>query len=181
VRLDTGELARVVGEHPHRLDAEVAQDSDTQPVFALIGAEAQPLVGFDGVVALILKSVSANLVREADAAPFLIEIQNDAASFGGDARHGRVELRAAVAARRVKHVAREARRVDAHQHAFAVADVASHERDVRLPIRKLVVRVDLEGAELRRKLSRGDGANRRLPERSPDASADSLEHVHEPR
>ncbi len=66
-------------------------------------------------------------------APFLIQIQQHAAARRGDLLQRRVELRAAVAAGRVEHVAGQALRVHAHQHVFAVADVAAHQREVRLP------------------------------------------------
>jgi len=178
VVLDTGQLARVVSEHAHGLDAQITQNLDTESVLALVGAEAEPLVGFDRIVALILQGVRADLVREADAAPFLIEIQNDAAAFGGDPLHRRVQLGAAVAACGVKHIAGQTRRVDAHEHTFAVADFAEHEGDVRLPVRSIVVRMNLEIAELRRQLRRGDGADSRLPERGLDACTNRCKHAH---
>ena len=66
-------------------------------------------------------------------APFLIQIQQHAAPFLRDALHRRLELRAAIAADRMQHVAGQALRVDADEHVLAVADVAADQRHVRLP------------------------------------------------
>src|SRR6185436_19406218 len=54
VAFEADQLARVVGEQAHRADAEVLQDLDADAVVALIGFEAEPLVGFDGVEPLLL-------------------------------------------------------------------------------------------------------------------------------
>ena len=54
-------------------------------------------VGFDRVQPLILELVGADLVRQADAAPLLIEIQQDTPPLGSDASKRGIELRAAIA------------------------------------------------------------------------------------
>ena len=64
--------------------------------------------------------------------------------------HRRVELRAAVAARRVEHVAGQALRVHADEHVLAVADLAAHQRDVRLAVELVLVGEDAERAVLGR-------------------------------
>ena len=110
------------------------QDLHADAVVALVGLEAEPLVGLDGVEPLVLQLVGADLVGQADAAPFLVQVQQHAAALLGDPLHRRVELRAAVAARRVEDVAGQAARVDAHQHVLAVADLALDQRDVGLAV-----------------------------------------------
>src|SRR6185295_18491415 len=150
---------------------------DAESVLALVGQKAETLVGLDRVVAFVLQRIRADLVGEADAATFLIQVEDEASTFGSDARHRRVQLRAAVAARRVKHVAGEARRVHARQHTVAVADLAEHERDVLLAVGEILERVDLEVAELRRQLRRGDLADERQAEGGPEASPDCLKDV----
>src|SRR5439155_723808 len=120
VPFDPHQLARVVAEQTHRADAQLAQDLDTHSVIALIRFEAEPLVGLDRVEALVLELVRANLVREPDAAAFLIQIQQDAAAFLGNPLHGRIELGAAVTADRVQSVAGQARRVDADEDVRAI-------------------------------------------------------------
>ena len=162
VPFDPHQLARVVAEQTHRADAQLAQDLDTHSVIALIRFEAEPLVGLDRVEALVLELVRANLVREPDAAAFLIQIQQDAAAFLGDPLHGRIELGAAVTADRVQSVAGQARRVDADEDVRAVLDIAANERDVRLVIDLILERVDAEIAILGRHLRRGDALDERL-------------------
>ena len=58
---------------------EIAQHLDAHAVVPLVGLEAEPLVGFDRVEPLVLQFVGADLVRQADAAALLVEIQQDAA------------------------------------------------------------------------------------------------------
>ena len=73
--------------------------------------------------------------------------------------HGRLQLRAAVAPRRMEDVAGQAGRVHPREHVFAVADVAADERDVRLPVGRVLVDVDVELAVLGRQLRRRDTAD----------------------
>src|SRR4029077_12093665 len=128
----------------HRSDADLAEDLHAHPVVALIGLETEPLLRLDRVESLALQLVGANLVGETDAAPFLIEIQQDAASFLPDAIHRGRELRAAIATDRVQDIAGEALRVHASEDVGAVADVAEHERDVLLLVDLVLEHVDLE-------------------------------------
>src|SRR5262249_3052766 len=146
VPLDPDKLARVVAEKAHRSNAELAQDLYADAVIALIRLEAEPLVRFDRVEAFVLQLVRADLVREADAASFLVEIQQNAAALRRDPLHRGVALRTAVAPDRVQTVARQARRVDAHEQILAVADLAAHERDVRLVVDLILERVHFESA-----------------------------------
>src|SRR5207248_5319659 len=71
VALEADQLARVVGQQPHRADVQVLQDLDADAVVALIRLEAEALVRFDGIEPLLLQLVGADLVGQADAAPFL--------------------------------------------------------------------------------------------------------------
>ena len=101
-------------------DAEIDEDLRADAVVAGVGREAEVHVGLDGVHAGVLQLVGADLVHEADAAPLLAHVEDDAAALGGDARHGGVQLLAAVAAPRAEHVAREALGVHAHERRLAV-------------------------------------------------------------
>ena len=65
-----------------------AQDLRADAVVALIGLEPELLVGLDRVEPLVLQRIRADLVRETDAPAFLIQVEQHAASFGGDAAHG---------------------------------------------------------------------------------------------
>src|SRR5262245_2056030 len=98
VPLQADKFPRVVRQQPHGFDAEIRQDLRPDPIVALVGFEAEALVRLDRIEPLVLKLVRANLVREPDTASFLIEIEQDAATFLRNPRHRRIELCAAVAA-----------------------------------------------------------------------------------
>ena len=61
-----------------------------------------------------------------------------------------------------KHVAGQARRVHAHEHVLAVADVAADQRDVRLVVDLVLERVHAEVAVVGRQLRRRDALDERL-------------------
>src|SRR5262245_1785018 len=65
VALEAHELARVVGQEAHPAHAQLREDLRADPVFALVGLEAERLVGLDGVLALVLELVGHDLVDEA--------------------------------------------------------------------------------------------------------------------
>ena len=75
--------ARQLRQHPRR-DREVA----------LVVLEAEPEIGVDRVEALVLQRIGAQLVDQADAAPLLPQIEQDAPAGRGDRRAAR--RRAAV-------------------------------------------------------------------------------------
>src|SRR5207249_2560341 len=104
---------------------------------------------------LLLELVCPELVQQADAAPLLRHVQEDAASFGGYRGKRRLELLAAVAAQRMKDVAGEAFGVDAHEH--VLADLAHDEREVVATGERLAERDRGERAVLRRQ-AHGDDA-----------------------
>ena len=113
------------------MDPEVGEDLRARAVVARIGRQAQLEVGVDGVAALVLQRVRAQLVQQADAATLVpLDVQDDAAALLGDAPQRGVQLRAAVAAERAEHVAGQALGVHADEDVRAVADLARDERDV---------------------------------------------------
>ena len=63
-RFESSNLVRIVGQKPNGFNAEVAYDSGRQPIAAQIALETQLLVGFDGIGALVLKLVGAELIHE---------------------------------------------------------------------------------------------------------------------
>ena len=75
---------------------------------AEVVGEAEEPVRLVRVVPLRLERVRADLVAEADAAPFLAQVEEHAAAALGDEVEGAVELRAAVALERPEHLARQA-------------------------------------------------------------------------
>lgn len=109
-----GDLLRVVGEEADLGDAEVLEDGGGELEVAAVGLEAKLEVGFDGVEALVLQLVGAELGHEADATALLLLVEQDSGALFGDTRECEVELVVAVAAERVEDVAGGALGVDAN-------------------------------------------------------------------
>ena len=88
--------------------------------------EAQLDVRLDRVVALVLQRVRADLVAEADAAPFVTaQVHDTPVPSVGDQPHRRVELEAAVATHRTEHVSSEALGVHPDQHVLLARDLTA--------------------------------------------------------
>ena len=113
---------------------EVDQDLRADAVVAQVGRQAELQVGVDGVEALLLQLVGAQLVEQADAAPLLGEVEQHALALLLDHRQRGLELLAAVAAQRVEDVAGEALGVDAHEDVLRAGDLALDHRDVVLVV-----------------------------------------------
>ena len=77
--------------------------------------EAEALVGFDRVEAGVLQFVGLQLGHQADAASFLLLVDQDAGAFVADHRQRKFELLAAIAAQGMEDVAGQALGMDAHQ------------------------------------------------------------------
>ncbi len=76
--------------------------------------------------------------------------------------HGAVELRAAIAALRAEHVAREALRVHANEDAGLAGHLAEHQRDVLRLVHVVLVADDGELAEVGRDPRLGDAVDQLL-------------------
>jgi hypothetical protein len=113
--LEGGDLFGVVGYESDGGDVKGLEDLGGELESAVIGAEAEALVGFDGVEALILELIGAELGHEADAATLLVFVEENAGALLGDEAESEVELVVAVAAEGVEHVSGEALGVDAHE------------------------------------------------------------------
>ncbi len=134
--LDAGELESfdffgVVGDEADGGDVELLEHLGGELEDAAVGFIAEFEVGFDGVEALVLELVGAELGHESDAAALLLLVEEDAGAGLGDGGEGEFELLAAVAAERVKDVSGEALGVDADDGRGGV-DVAHDECDGRL-------------------------------------------------
>ena len=130
VALEADDLFRVVGEDADAGQAEVAEDLGADPVVAQVGGQAELEVGLDRVGPLLLQLVGAQLVQQADPAPLLGEVEEDAAALALDHRERRFQLLAAVAAHAVEDVAGEALAVDADEHVLGAVDLALDHRHV---------------------------------------------------
>ena len=124
-----GDLLGVVGDEADAGDAELAEDGGGEFELAVVGAEAEAFVGFDGVETLVLQFVGAELGHEADAAALLLFVEQDAGALAGDEAEREVELVVAVAAQGVEDVSGEALGVDADQRRGFGVEVAHGERD----------------------------------------------------
>jgi hypothetical protein len=96
-------------------------------VVARVVGEAEDAVGVDRVVAGRLECVRADLVRQADAAALLAQVEDDALPAPRDLGLRGLELVAAVALEGAEDLAGEALRVHARQDAALVPDVAHDE------------------------------------------------------
>ena len=147
VALEADDLFRVVGEDADAGQAEVAEDLGADPVVAQVGGQAELEVGLDRVGAFLLQLVGAQLVQQADPAPLLGEVEEDAAALALDHRERRFQLFAAVAAHAVEDVAGEALAVDADQHVLGAVDLALDHRHVVFVVNQRAVADRLEVAE----------------------------------
>jgi hypothetical protein len=100
----------------------VEQDVGCMVVFTRLDGRADGDVGVDGVVALLLQRVGADLGNEPDPTAFVVgQIDQDTQRTIDDLFQRRLELRVAVAFERVKDIAGDATRVDTDERGPAVA------------------------------------------------------------
>jgi len=93
------DLGRVVRHQDYAADLEGAQHFGGHPVVSAVGLEAQHPVRLERVVAALLERVRADLVREADPASFLAQIEEGAGWVPRQLLERGGELVAAVAAK----------------------------------------------------------------------------------
>src|SRR5262245_65433138 len=73
-------VGRVVGHQANSRAAKDLQRADGNPVVAFIIFESENAVGVERVEPCILQLISSNLVDQAEAATFLLEVKDDAAA-----------------------------------------------------------------------------------------------------
>jgi hypothetical protein len=122
-------LRRVVRHHPHAAQAKVKEYLRALVIPARVHFQAQQFVCFDGVGAVILQSVGANLVDDAYAASLLLLVDDGTAPLLGDKFHSRLELSPAVATDRAERVARHALRVNAYECRMFCAQGSFNQRN----------------------------------------------------
>src|SRR6476660_9399473 len=76
VALQAHQLPGVVGHDPDGGEPQIPQDLSANTIVPEIRREAKPLVGLHGIVARVLERIRADLVEQADAPAFLIEIDD---------------------------------------------------------------------------------------------------------
>src|SRR5260370_35353284 len=80
IAFERSHLLWIVGKQPDRVEAELTQHLGGRQVAALVGVEAELLVGVYRVETGILELVGAQLVDKTDATAFLGEIKQHAAA-----------------------------------------------------------------------------------------------------
>ena len=63
------------------------------------------MVGFDGVIALILQRIGADLIQQADVTSFLTMVEQNTASFFSDMRKRRFQLKATITTQTEQRIA----------------------------------------------------------------------------
>ncbi len=101
----------IVRQHADLGKPQVFENLSADHVVALVGLEAEAMIGLDRVEPLVLQLVGLELRQQADPATFLRQVDDRADSLLIDHLHGDLKLIATIAAKRSEDVAREARRV----------------------------------------------------------------------
>jgi two-component system, LytTR family, sensor kinase len=127
-RFQSRDLFGIIRDEPHRIDTHCAQDARRQLECPAIGVEAQLQVCFHRIQSLVLQLVGAQFPHQPNAPPLLLLVDQDARAGLDNLAQSQLQLQPAVAAQRVKDVAGEALRMDAHQWRSRV-DVAHHQGD----------------------------------------------------
>ena len=89
----------------------------------LVHPEAQRVVGIQGVQPRILPPVGTQLIGNADAPPFLRQVQHDAAAVLRQPLHRAAQLIAAVTTQAAKEIARQARGMQPDPHRLLAVEV----------------------------------------------------------
>jgi hypothetical protein len=86
------ELRWIIREQPHPRAAEQLQHAHRDAVIALVVVETQDGIGVDGMETGFLQLIGADLVGEAQAAAFLLQIKNDPAAMLLELRQRQAKL-----------------------------------------------------------------------------------------
>ena len=118
-----GNLGRVVGQQIDVRASQRLQHGSRHLEVALVHPEAQRVVGIQRVQPCILPPVGAQLVGNADAPPFLRQVQHDAAAVLRQPLHRAAQLITAVTAQAAKELARQARGMQPDPHRLLAVEV----------------------------------------------------------
>jgi len=94
----------IIRKKPNPADAKISQYRDRQAEIPTVGLESERMIRGNGIEALILEGVGAELRCESDSAPFLLFVDQEPAAFRGDRSHRKFQLFAAVATERSQNV-----------------------------------------------------------------------------
>ena len=91
-------FCRVVTQQGNRACVQCLENVSGDIVGACIGRKAQLLIGIHRIQAFILQGIGANLVAQSNATTFLTKVDDGPVGLLADQLHGRLQLRAAIAA-----------------------------------------------------------------------------------
>lgn len=151
VLFKAGNLFEVVRHQLDRFHTERVQHVGGDSIVPGVVWKPQCQVGLHRIESLILELICLDLVREADPAAFLTEVQQNAHVHFADGHHGGLKLVAAVAAKRTGNVAGETLRMQSDRDILGAADVAPDESSMFLVVDVGMEAGDLEVTETRRK------------------------------
>src|SRR6267142_1177855 len=146
VALKSNDFSRIVRQQANCFETEISEYLGSQTVFAQVRRKTQLLIGFNGIVALLLKLIGFDFGCEADAAAFLAHINDYALSSFRDLAHGLMQLRATIATARAENVASQAFAMHSHEHIFFSSDLAINQSQMMLPVQLRAIQVKIKVA-----------------------------------
>ncbi len=108
------------------MQPEVDEDLRSHAVIAQVRLKSQLQIRLDRIAALVLQPIGPDLVEQADAAPFLIQIEQDPAPFLLNHVHRLMELVAAVAPDGAQHIGRQTTGMHADERPLPAIDSPFH-------------------------------------------------------
>src|SRR6266446_498091 len=97
-------LFRIVGKQANTLDSEIIEDCARQAEIPAVCLKTKCVVCCNGVKTLILQRIGLQFCHQANAASFLLFVNQETAAFCGDRSHRKFQLLAAVATERSQDV-----------------------------------------------------------------------------
>jgi hypothetical protein len=132
------DLFRIVRKQAHFAYAESFQNLRRKSKLSVIGLKAEAFVGLNRVQAGILQFVGLQFCHQANAAAFLLFVDQDSRACLTNHGKSHFKLLPAVASQGVEDVAGQALRVDAHQRGSG-PDVTHYQSDCFVDARTAVI------------------------------------------
>ena len=130
-RLQRRHLLRVIRHQPNRRNIQHPQHLRRQLKVPAVSGVSQFQVGLDRIPPMVLQLIRLQLRHQANPAAFLVLVEQDPTPFLGNRRQRKLELLSAIAPQRMKHIARQALRMNPYQRSLARIKIAHHQRHGR--------------------------------------------------
>src|SRR5574337_140128 len=104
VRLESDDLAWIIGQQPDIAQSEVGQDLGPDSILSQIGFEPESRVRLHRIQTAVLQLIGAYLIGKPNASAFLSNIQKNALPLLGDQFERFIQLRSAVAPKRAEDI-----------------------------------------------------------------------------